>query len=133
MAKQFLIDIQKNNVKDSATVVGLFGELGAGKTTFTKALAMELGVKETVTSPTFIIQKKYNLPATNKFTKMVHVDAYRLENSKELEILDWDQILKEKKNFVCIEWAEKVTDVLPKDTISVNLSVVNQTERNIEW
>ena len=133
LAKKFLKDIQNISDDDKATVVGLFGDLGAGKTTFTKALAKELGVKETVTSPTFVIQKKYKLFNGGRFSKMVHVDAYRLENANELAVLDWDHILKKRTNFVCVEWPEKVAEALPENMVIVRLSVVNETERSIDW
>src|ERR1700754_3179272 len=62
-----------------ATLVTLTGELGAGKTTFTQSLARALGVTDTVTSPTFVLEKIYSLPdSTQGFTRLVHIDAYRL-------------------------------------------------------
>jgi len=95
LAKQFLYDIKQKN-KGKASVVGLYGDLGSGKTTFTKAIAGELGVKETVTSPTFIIQKKYKLPENARYSTLTHIDAYRLESSHELAVLGWEDLKKEK-------------------------------------
>ena len=64
---------------DKATVVGLFGDLGSGKTTFSQALGKSLNINEVMTSPTFVIEKRYNL-INNKYSKLIHIDAYRLEN-----------------------------------------------------
>lgn len=76
--------VSKLYTKDSgATVVGLSGDLGAGKTAFTKCIAKSLGVEDTVTSPTFVIEKIYELQ-NQKFTHLIHIDAYRLDKSDEL-------------------------------------------------
>ncbi|MEK7514295.1 MAG: tRNA (adenosine(37)-N6)-threonylcarbamoyltransferase complex ATPase subunit type 1 TsaE, partial [Patescibacteria group bacterium] len=66
-----------------AKIVGLIGELGAGKTAFVKEVAHLLGVKDTLTSPTFVIEKIYPLKG-KQFKKLIHIDAYRLSEGKEL-------------------------------------------------
>ena len=64
--------------RNEALVVGLYGNLGAGKTAFTQAVARELGIQEIVTSPTFVIEKIY--PTSHPhFARLIHIDAYRLE------------------------------------------------------
>lgn len=73
-------------------VLVLVGDLGAGKTTLTKSIASGLGVKESVSSPTFVIARQYE--------GLIHVDAYRLASAYELEDLDLDL----EKNFTVIEW-----------------------------
>ncbi len=105
--------------KAGAFVVGLSGDLGAGKTAFTKAIAKNLGVDETVTSPTFVIEKIYDLPDQNglgikKFKHLIHIDAYRLEKPEELLNLGWQNILKDKENLILIEWPENVSDIMPE-------------------
>ncbi|MFC1730952.1 tRNA (adenosine(37)-N6)-threonylcarbamoyltransferase complex ATPase subunit type 1 TsaE [candidate division KSB1 bacterium] len=118
--------------QSGATVVGLYGDLGAGKTTFTKALAEVLGVKETVTSPTFVLEKIYTLK-NQKFSHLIHIDAYRLESSDELKQLGWDTIISNPGNLIVIEWADKVGDLLPENTKKISLQVVGEEVRNISY
>lgn len=106
----------------SATIVGLYGDLGAGKTTFTKTLAEVLGVEETVTSPTFVLEKIYTLKG-QKFSRLIHIDAYRLEGSHELKQLGWDTIVADPQNLIVIEWASNVEDLLPEYTKKISLKV----------
>jgi tRNA threonylcarbamoyl adenosine modification protein YjeE len=94
-----------------AFVVGLSGHLGAGKTSFTKLLAKELSIAETVTSPTFVIMKIYEIPtdaagASGTFKRLVHIDAYRLERRSELEGIDFERIASDPGNLVIVEWPE---------------------------
>src|SRR3989338_3529631 len=103
-----LSELAKEQRTSSAVVLGLHGDLGAGKTTFVQMLADQLGVQESVTSPTFVIMKKYQTK-DQRFSTLVHIDAYRLESAEELEVLDFSSELSDEKNIICIEWAEKVT------------------------
>ncbi len=105
-----------------AVVLALHGDLGAGKTTFTQTLARALEVNEPVTSPTFVIMKGYELEE-QVFKNLIHIDAYRLENSSELSVLHFDRILKEPHTLVVIEWAEKVADLLPAGVINLSLTI----------
>src|SRR3989338_8811015 len=107
-----LSELAKEQRTSSAVVLGLHGDLGAGKTTFVQMLADQLGVQESVTSQTFVIMKKYQTK-DQRFSTLVHIDAYRLESAEELEVLDFSSELSDEKNIICIEWAEKVTDLLP--------------------
>lgn len=93
--------------RDEAVVVGLSGHLGAGKTAFTKLVAKELGVDETVTSPTFVIMKIYETKST-VFPRLVHIDAYRLEQRQELEAIRWEDLVADKNNLIIVEWPENV-------------------------
>ena len=112
---------------DGATLVTLSGELGAGKTAFTKAVAHALGVEEIVTSPTFVLEKIYQLGGpTPKFARLVHIDAYRLEKGADLAPLGFDELMKDSGNLILLEWPEKVIDVLPKP--SMNISIVANTD-----
>jgi tRNA threonylcarbamoyladenosine biosynthesis protein TsaE len=121
--------------KDGALVVGLYGNLGAGKTTFTQTLAKSFGVNETVTSPTFVIEKIYELPKGNtaqSFTHLIHIDAYRLDKSEELLQLGWKNIIADKNNLILVEWPERVADVMPKH-IKIKLKTLDSGEsREIE-
>jgi tRNA threonylcarbamoyladenosine biosynthesis protein TsaE len=98
-----------------ATVLALQGDLGAGKTTLTKAIAAELGISETVVSPTFVIAKFYDAPHEG-FASLVHMDAYRIEAIDELGPLGWEQTLKQPKTLVIVEWPEKIAGALPSNT-----------------
>lgn len=120
-------------VKDAAAVVALQGDLGAGKTTFTQALARELGITATVQSPTYILMRSYTI-SNNRFTKLVHIDAYRLENPKEFAALKPEQFLKDPKTLVVVEWPEKVEGALPPADVTINFSSdgAKEGERYIE-
>lgn len=121
---------------DSATVVGLYGNLGAGKTTFTQFIAKSFGVEDDVTSPTFVLEKIYRIEDRIKnkelrFKNLIHIDAYRIEKSKELLHLGWNDIISDPANIILIEWPERVEDILPEH-IKVNLSHVSENSREIE-
>ncbi|PCI29009.1 tRNA (adenosine(37)-N6)-threonylcarbamoyltransferase complex ATPase subunit type 1 TsaE [Candidatus Wolfebacteria bacterium] len=127
IAKDFVDGLSVGN---GATVVGLAGDLGSGKTTFVQAVAEALGVGETVTSPTFVIMKVYKLPSTN-YQLLIHIDAYRLESAHELEVLGWDNIVSDPKNLILIEWPENVEDILEKDIQKIDFKFVSENEREI--
>jgi tRNA threonylcarbamoyladenosine biosynthesis protein TsaE len=114
----------------SARVVALKGDLGSGKTTFTQGVAKTLGVKEDITSPTFVILKNYELK-NQVFNTLVHIDAYRLENHEELSILNWNEILEDESNLILIEWPENVAEALPKNTQQIDFNFVNENTRNV--
>lgn len=107
---------------DRATLVTLSGELGAGKTAFTKMVANALGIEDTVTSPTFVLEKIYALPGGSAFERLVHIDAYRLEEGDALAPLGFDTLMQDPKNLILLEWPEKVTDALPKPAIAISLA-----------
>jgi len=110
---------QKN---ESAVVCALHGDLGAGKTTFTQTLARMLGVEEVVTSPTFVVMKNYEL-ANQSFEKLIHIDAYRIEEIDEMRVLGFEELLGEKSTIMCIEWAENIAELLPVHTIHVRFEL----------
>lgn len=127
LARQFL---EKRIVGDNAVVVGLSGDLGVGKTAFVKEIGNVLGIKEDITSPTFVIQKNYPIN-WNGFTTLVHIDAYRLENGEEMKPLKFGETLKTKENLICIEWPEHIESVLPENIIRIRFEVVEEGVRNI--
>ena len=108
-------------MKSKATVITLSGDLGAGKTYFTKKFGKALGIKEVINSPTYVIIKNYKIPnKKSSFETLVHIDAYRLESGKELERLGWKEIIENPKNIVVIEWPEMVSGIIPKNAIMVS-------------
>ena len=108
-----------------AAVVGLTGELGAGKTTFIQHVAQELGITEPITSPTFVIQKRYPI-SHNAFSNFIHIDAYRV-TARELREIGFDKLTQNSSNIIFVEWADNVKELLPSDVVMVHL-VVSGTE-----
>ncbi len=140
----FIADvIGKERKRRGAVILGLQGDLGAGKTTFTKGIAKALGVEGVVTSPTFVIEKIYKLPACATdtagrpkgvgFSRLIHIDAYRLDGGNELLHIGWNDIASDKDNLIFIEWPEKVADILPKDMITVQFKFVDENTREVEY
>jgi tRNA threonylcarbamoyladenosine biosynthesis protein TsaE len=130
IAREFLQKVT-HGVYTGALVVGLYGDLGSGKTTFTQALARHLGVKNNITSPTFVIEKIYKTE-NSPFENLIHIDAYRLENSKELSVLSWQEQVSNPKNLILIEWPERVVDILPENHAKIMFKFISETEREIE-
>lgn len=115
--------------KDRATVILLDGDLGAGKTTFTKTLAGVLGIsKDEVHSPTFILKKEYK--ATHPlFKKLVHIDAYRFVEPEEAKVLRLEEDLKDPNTLIVIEWPTRMTYL--KSDVEVLFEVEDDTTRNV--
>ncbi|MEK7601141.1 MAG: tRNA (adenosine(37)-N6)-threonylcarbamoyltransferase complex ATPase subunit type 1 TsaE [Patescibacteria group bacterium] len=105
-----------------ATVVALSGELGAGKTTFVQGVAAALGVQETVASPTFVIEKVYEL-SRQKWERLIHIDAYRLKSAHELEVLGWKEITEDPANLILLEWPERVEEAIPDEAIHIRIDI----------
>ena len=128
--KRFLESLSKKT--GGATVVGLSGNLGAGKTTFTQVLAHELGILGPITSPTFVLQKRYPVQSDLvQFDTLIHIDAYRIEEGRELQVLGFDEDLNNQNNLIVIEWPEHVADVLPENTQTLSFTVVDSDTRMI--
>lgn len=119
--------------EDRATLVTLSGELGAGKTAFSKAVAEALGVEEHVTSPTFVLMKLYPLSSAALFSQLVHIDAYRMKSGKELEALDFDTLMEDKGNLILLEWPEQVADALPAPDKAIALTVAPDNTRILSY
>ena len=110
-------------------VIELVGDVGAGKTTFTRGLAEGLGVKEPITSPSFTISKSYALPNNNH---LVHYDFYRLPDpglmSEEL-----NESINDQDAITVIEWGESVAGILPEDRIIVKIKYTENGNRIITF
>ncbi len=102
-------------------VLCLYGDLGAGKTTLVQGLAKGLGIKRRITSPTFIIARKYN--------NFWHIDLYRLDNADTLGL---PEIFADPKNIVIIEWPEIIKKVLPEHYIKIRIKDLNNDRRQID-
>jgi tRNA threonylcarbamoyladenosine biosynthesis protein TsaE len=112
--------------------VALSGELGAGKTTFTQAAAAHFGITESVTSPTFVIEKVYPIES-GPFQRLIHIDAYRLKGEQELAVLGWGEIAKDSENLILIEWPERVPGLIPESAYRVTLEFVDEGTRRISY
>lgn len=107
-------------------VIAYRGDLGAGKTTFTRGLALGLGLKDLVTSPTFALVHVYGMPPL----QLCHFDMYRIENEEELETTGFYDYLPEESIFA-IEWSEHIEEALPQDTIWLTLETSGDEQRRI--
>lgn len=131
----------------------LSGDLGAGKTTFIQGLAKGLGVKNSITSPTFVLMKQYK----GDNLQLVHIDCYRLDTNHresknesarikfsrgsfkeelglyEIEELGLDEIFEDKKNVVVIEWGERILSLLPKNTVIIKFEYLGEDKRRIKF
>jgi len=117
----------------SATVLALSGDLGSGKTTFTKAFAAAYGVPEDdITSPTFVIMKGYDVDK-NGFKKLIHIDAYRLEKPEEAEQIGWKALIADPNNLILVEWPEKLGDFLPKAAKNISFRFVDDVTRRVDF
>lgn len=101
-------------------VVALYGNLGAGKTTFAQALAKALGVKKRVQSPTFILMQEYRLTKRGPLKMFLHVDAYR-GDAAQASMIGLTEYLGRPDTVVLVEWAERIQELLPKKTITVRM------------
>ena len=111
IAQQILTQLSGSPRTNGATILALSGDLGAGKTAFTKLFAGHLGITETVVSPTFVLAKFYDIPGQQSpWEHLVHIDAYRLESWQELQVLKFDDVFNNPKNLILIEWPEQVAD-----------------------
>jgi tRNA threonylcarbamoyladenosine biosynthesis protein TsaE len=109
-------------------VVGLFGDLGSGKTTFVKGLAAGLGLKTKINSPSFVILKVYCRGAKRKDIHLYHFDLYRLKSLKELEDIGYEDFIN--SDAICvIEWADKAKSLLPKEYLRINIRIKGENKR----
>ena len=116
--------------RKTAVVFGLSGNLGGGKTTFLQGFAKGLGIKEKITSPTFVIMRRFQV-SSFKLQAFYHLDCYRLKNEKDVLALGWKEIISDPKNIVAVEWSEKMKKILPKNTIFINFKFINENTREI--
>ncbi len=104
-------------------IIGLTGNLGAGKTIFTKGLAAGLGIKQTVNSPTFVLMKVYQIRhPKSDIRELIHIDAYRIKSGQDIIAVGAQEYFNRDDVVTVIEWADKIKKILPKKTryISIN-------------
>lgn len=112
-------------IEGHALLVALSGELGAGKTSFTQGMADALGIEEPITSPTFVLEKVYELDG-QPFERLVHIDAYRLEGDTSLAPLGFDELYADPMNLIVFEWPERVGEQLPPPDHHLSFSVAEE-------
>lgn len=121
-AKEFL---ELNKTKQN---FAFFGELGAGKTTFIKALCNELNVIDIVTSPTFSLINEYH---SERHKPVYHMDFYRIKNVDEAYEIGIEDYFN-GNGYCMIEWPEKIEEVLPLDIVYVQIEVNNDESRTLK-
>lgn len=111
-------------------LVCLEGELGSGKTTFVQGLAKGLGIKKRITSPTFVLMKRFAI-SNKQFANFYHIDCYRIKNPQELLDLGFKEILEEENTLVVIEWADRIRKILPKKRLTIKFEFIDEKTRKI--
>jgi tRNA threonylcarbamoyladenosine biosynthesis protein TsaE len=128
-SEQEMLDFGANFAKSlNSQVIELLGDVGAGKTTFTRGLAKGLGIKEPITSPSFTISKSYALPNSNGH--LIHYDFYRLPDPG-LMLDDLRENLENSENIIVIEWGESVENILPENRTQIKIKYNNDNSREV--
>jgi len=116
-------------------IIALIGELGSGKTMFVQGVAAGLGIKEKITSPTFVLLKEYKTKISNfqsPISKLVHIDCYRMKNIEDVESIGIFDYFR-RKDIVClIEWADRIKKILPRDRIEIYFEHLGKDKRKIK-
>lgn len=112
---------------DRSNVIAFYGTMGAGKTTFIKAICKVLGVPDTVNSPTFTIINEYR---TKEGKSIYHFDFYRIDKIEEAYDIGFDEFI-ENGSLSLIEWPEKIETLLPDNTLRVQINVLENEVREI--
>lgn len=109
-------------------VIGLNGDLGAGKTVLTKGIGKYLGIKRVINSPTFTIMKIYDT-TNEEIKKLYHLDVYRLDSAEsDFELEEYFYL----DGLTVIEWSVIIEDILPKDMWNIRINIINENERLVE-
>jgi len=129
-ARQF---INANALQEKGLVIAFYGKMGAGKTTFIKALCEELGVEDVITSPTFAIVNEYSLPLGGRLEgTLYHFDFYRIKKIEEVYDMGYEDYFY-SGNLCLIEWPELIEDLLPEDALRVTIEEQSDGSRTITW
>ncbi len=132
IAVKFAEQILHSNISKSAIVLGLQGDLGAGKTTFLQGFAKGLRIKEKINSPTFVILKRFKIQDL-RFKNFYHIDCYRLNSAEEILDLGFKEIISNSENIVAIEWPEKIYKILPKNILEIKFKHLEENKREITF
>ncbi len=111
-------------------VFELIGDVGAGKTTFTRALAKGLGIKSSVTSPSFSISNRYSFSKNSVSSELIHYDFYRLDDPG-LMSFELSEALENPNSVVVIEWGDSIKNLLPNSKETIHFSVLEDGSREL--
>ena len=123
-------DFAKNLAKGIpvGTIVALIGDLGSGKTTFAQGFAEGLDIYESIVSPTFKLVSEYD----GGKCKLIHVDTYRLDSVEEFLNICGEDIIRTPGAIILIEWADKIIDILPPETVQIDFLRISKIENERE-
>jgi len=128
--EEIAFNLAKENKIKYGDIVALYGDLGAGKTAFTRGLTKFFSPQSRVTSPTFSLVNEYK--ANNK--KILHFDMYRINSQEDLLSIGFYDYLEEiNGKIIIIEWFEKISDFCDENTININIIKLNGNEREITY
>ena len=112
------------------TIFAFYGKMGAGKTTFVKAVCEALGVEDVITSPTFAIVNEYESTSTGE--NIYHFDFYRIKRLEEVYDMGYEEYFYSGR--LCfIEWPELIEELLPEDAVRVEIEERNDGSRVVRW
>ena len=117
-----------SSIIKGSDIICYFGEVGAGKTVFTRGLCKGLGVTGYVNSPSYIILNQY----TGKDNTIYHYDLYRISDAEELTEIGFYDFAGKENSITIIEWSEKLEDELPKQRIDIIIEVIDETKRKFK-
>jgi len=130
--------LNSQSKRKGALILGLVGDLGSGKTTFLQGFANGFGIKQRITSPTFVIMRRYKTPRSRtsslrgrqntkyKIQNLYHIDCYRVQGPKEILDLGFKEIASDSQNIVAIEWADKIKRILPQNMVWINFEFIKK-------
>lgn len=125
LAKKFATQLK------GGEVLCLIGDLGAGKTAFTKGIAAGLKIKNIITSPTFVLMKIYKVTERKTIKYLSHIDAYRLSAGEQLLEIGADDYMSNPECVTIIEWADRVSDIWPDKIVRVDFKILKGDRREI--
>ena len=114
----------------ASTIFAFYGSMGAGKTTFIKAICEEMGVEDVITSPTFAIVNEYRSATSGEL--IYHFDFYRIKKQEEVYDMGYEDYIE--SGAVCfMEWPELIEELLPEDVVKVSIKQQEDGSRIVEW
>jgi tRNA threonylcarbamoyladenosine biosynthesis protein TsaE len=131
LAGEFLAE---KSLRKQAIIIALEGDLGSGKTTFAQGLAKGLGIKEQITSPTFVLMKKYKISVSRPLSAVryfYHFDCYRIDKAWQIHELGFEETVNNPQNIVVIEWPERISEILPEDRTTIKFEGIDEDRRKI--
>jgi len=125
IAKKFALSMK------GGELLCMYGDLGAGKTTFVKGFVGALSKNQKISSPTFVLMKHYRV-SRGKIDEVVHIDAYRISDTSEILNIGFEEFIGDGRKVVIIEWADKIKNIFPKQRIDIHIKHLGVDTRQIE-